>query len=385
LSVIPVIIEWCYAENMKKILWGIAGVFVILIAMGIYGFVSGKFEPLLKKNQSVATQSGQNRSQPTRETRRNNCTKNPQPVFSTSFTDTTKINSLAPIGGITVGSPARSYIAIKNEGGKAPLVPIYAPTDAVLEGIVFARRNPDDPNAPGEYRLDFRASCEVTFHFDHLDSLSDTLKSHAPTEPANHTREAKSVSVAVKAGDLLAYTNGTGMAGTFDFYLLNTDKQVPHINPKRWKWEQTTIADCPYGYFAENLKTQYYAMLRSQDGSVVDPLSCGSPSHDIAGTASGGWFQGESIDQEKWLEVGNINGRGEINIREAASPTPFMIRDYKPKITPDKIRVGQTACYSDGNNWAYLRLDSESQITFAKGSGACPSTFPVDSIEIWVR
>lgn len=66
------------------------------------------------------------------------------------------------------------------------------------------------------------------------------------------------VNIKVKSGQLLGYIDGTDRSRGFDFYLLNTSKKVPHINPDRWQWEQTTITDCPYDYFTDDLKSMYY-------------------------------------------------------------------------------------------------------------------------------
>lgn len=190
-----------------------------------------------------------------------------------------------------VGSPARSYIFVKGgESVNRSSATLRSPAEATLEGVVFARRDPNNPQAKGEYRLDFRVSCEVTFHFDHLDDVSEEIKKLAPSQPADNTREAKSTSLRLKAGDIVGKSDGTDQSGGFDFYLLNSAKSVAHINPKHWKWEQTTIADCPYDYFQSELKQKYYDMFRSQDGSTLPEPNCGSVSHDLINTAAGGWF-----------------------------------------------------------------------------------------------
>ncbi|MBI4032624.1 hypothetical protein HY374_02875 [Candidatus Berkelbacteria bacterium] len=320
------------------------------------------------------------------QTKQADCQSNANPVFTAGFTDLEAIRSVAPIGGVTVGSPARSYIQVEGDTADTrSLAPVYAPTDATVEGIVYARRNPDDPTAPGEYRLDLRVSCEVTIHFDHLDDVVASLKSLTPSEPADNTREAVRVDVPVRAGDVLGHSNGTTQAGTWDFYLLNTAVTVPHVNPARWQWEQTTIADCPYDYFTEELKDQYYAAFRSQDGQPLESPDCGSPSHDVAGTASGGWFQGESTNASgRWLEIGNVNGKVELVVRNAGTHE-LSIRDYDTTTMPENLTIGQDACYTDRSNWAFVRLDTDTQLSLASGTGSCPTDFPAAQAEAWVR
>lgn len=315
------------------------------------------------------------------------CEKNASPVFTAGFANLTQLKHIAPIGGVMVGSPARSYIVVK--GAETPdreMATLFAPTNATLEAIVFARRDPSNPNAPGEYRLDFRASCEVTFHYDHLDDVSPAIKALAPNTPADSTREAKPVSLEIKAGEIVGYSDGTQQAGGFDFYLLNTDKNAPHINAKRWTWEQTTIADCPYDYFTKELKSQYYEMFRSQDGANLVKQECGSPSHDIAGTASGGWFLSESDtdSQGQWLELANINGRTELLHRDSGNHK-FSVRDYQTKTLPDALTVGKAVCYSGGGKWAYVSVDSNNQLSLVRGTGSCPTSYPTVNVEKWYR
>ena len=160
---------------------------------------------------------------------------------------------------------------------------------------------------------------------------------------------------------------------------------MPHINPKRWVWEQTTIADCPYDYFTSELKSQYYDMFRSQDGASLIKQECGSPSHDKAGTASGGWFQGDDTDSGgEWLELGNINGKTELLVRNSGKHV-FSVRDYQTKTLPDSLLVGSALCYSEPDKWAYVRVDSDSQLTLATGAGSCPTTMPSAETKAYYR
>ena len=348
---------------------------IAVVAAGVGWFV---IRP--RANQSATSQTGYSSQPPA------NCRNNPQPVFTATFTDLAKIKSIAPIGGVMVGSPARSYITVKGGGTtEKEMAPLYAPIDAVLEGIVFARRDPTNPQAPGEYRLDFRSSCEVTFHYDHIDEVPDEIRSLGPSTPADNTREATRTNLAVKAGQLVGRSDGTAQSGGFDFYLLNSGKTVPHINPVRWTWEQSTIADCPYDYFTPELKEQYYGAFRSQDNAKLLKLDCGSPSHDLIGTASGGWFKDQSTTNEGlWLEIANMNGRAELLIREDGNHL-FAVRDYQAKIMPDAVKVGQSVCYSEGQKWVYIKVASEMELWLAKDEGSCPSSIPTTNIETWQR
>lgn len=327
---------------------------------------------------------GNGNSGPLKEVTKN-CKSDPKPVFTAEFTDFNNLKQTAPIGAIDAGSPGRAYVMVKGEAGNRPMTPLYAPADSVIQSLVYAKRDPNNPNAPGEYRLEFRISCEVTFNFDHMDEVVEKIKAVAPAVPSERSNDLKYVSIPVKAGELVGYSDGTNLAGSFDLFLLNTTKTVPHINPDRWKWDQVKTADCPYDYYTDELKAKYYSIMRSHDGEKWESSSCGSPSHDVAGTAAGGWFLGDSTDTNgKWLEIATQMSRVEINIRENGSSF-FSIRDYKPKALPEDIKPGNSACYSDSGKWAYIKLNSKKEMAIATGSGSCPATFPESQAEVWER
>lgn len=266
--------------------------------------------------------------------------------------------------------------------------PVYAPMDTVLETIIYAPRG---PGAPPEYGFYFKASCEVSFLLDHIDKISDELKSLSPDSPAESTRTELGTkpNKLIKAGTLLGYTNGTPQARTFDFLLINTVKPVFHINSKRWEWGQAKNASCPYDYFTDALKSEYYKKIGvvNNEGFQSEG-NCGSTSQDIAGTASGGWFKNESTDiKGEFLGLGQIYYFIEVVIRKDGNII-FNLRDYQfSKKKPSEIKPGGEACYYDNNSniWAWLRLENNSKLLFARGQGSYPTVFPVLQAEIWER
>lgn len=311
------------------------------------------------------------------------CKSDPNPVFSHPFTDLSKIGSLGVLGGAVGGSPGRSYVVVKN-GEQAPL---YNPGDAVLETIIYAPRG--GGSSPPEYGLLFRASCEVTYFFDHIDSLSEDILEYAPKEPAFSTALEKGVQphVFIKAGTPLGLSDGTSLAHTFDFLLLNTVKPASHINPRRWTWEQAVYADCPYDYFDDRLKKEHYALLGLRSGAVFTRAqSCGSPSQDVSGTLSGGWFQEDGSTEGEWVMFGQQFNWMEMGMKGGSSGKPFTLKEYDPSITPDQMTPGQSACFQGyANNWAYVRLLSENELALATGEGRCPSGFPESMAKKWFR
>ena len=298
-------------------------------------------------------------------------------IFNSHFVDIDKIASIGPIGALDGGSHGRSYIQVK-EGGQTP---VYAPADATLEYIVYARRDPSLDI--GEYGLWFRAGCDVTFLLDHLDSLSPELQALAPTEFSESSATGGPIiGYQAKAGELIAYTDGTDMARTFDFLVLDRSKQVAYINPSRFEWDQNNYSQCPYDLFTENIKDEYYSLLSEPNNINKD---CGSPSYAVEGTAAGAWFQGDDTDTGgSWLTFGTYTSFSGLAIRDDGA-RDFSVRDYDPLIKPEDMKPGDQVCYDYNNNWAYARLDTVDQLFVAIGNGSCPSVFPEDQSEIWIR
>jgi hypothetical protein len=309
------------------------------------------------------------------------CASNPNPVFTAAFTNLSAIQALQPLGSIYGGSPGRAYITIK-EGMRAT---VYSPTDAVLENIIYADRG----GGFGEYGLRFRVSCEVTYLLDHIHNVSDKIRALAPqtVSKSSATQFGTDPNVPVKAGELLGYTKGTSQARTFDFVLFNSAKKPSYINPARWTWDQD-FADCPYDYFAEPLKSQYYALLGMPNGDgITKSEGCGSPSHDVPGTASGGWFQGNGTDWTgDYLAIATDPVSVNIIVRKDREITLRVI-DYESSDDPAGITVGETACYDDPytNTWAFIKLLSESELAMATGDGTCPAGFPQTQAQSWQR
>ncbi|MFC1662984.1 hypothetical protein ACFL04_02320 [Patescibacteria group bacterium] len=355
-----------------KILF-IATTIIIIIVAGYFLFRPESSKPdALSFEQGQAEQASNGNIED--KVINSGCVSNPDPVFTSAFMENDKINEIGPIGAIDGGSHGRSYIGVA-EGSQTE---VYAPTDATLEAIVYAKRGPDVDY--GEYGLWFRASCEVTFLLDHLDRVSDDIFQYAPTEPSESSAVAEYVSISVKAGELIGYTDGTELARTYDFLLLNTAKLASYINPARWNWDQNTVADCPYDYYTDELKSFYYSKLRQPN---ADDGNCGNPSYDVAGTAAGGWFQDNDTDTNgRWLTFGTYTSFVGLAIRQDGA-RDFSVRDYDNILKPEDMKTGDEQCIAYNDNWAYAKLVNENQLDVATGAGACPSVYP--NIESWTR
>ena len=307
-------------------------------------------------------------------------------VFTHRFTDLSKINAIQPIGSITGASPGRSYLDIK----EGETVPVYAPMDATLTFIAYAYRGPEAPHP--EYGFNFDTGCGVTFMLDHLDTISDELKQYAPTEPepAGATGSSNNLSVEVKAGTLLGYTDGTEQAKTFDFLVIDKNTEVFHVNPQRWDWDQALHAVCPYELYTDDLKSEYYEKIGTYyNTGFVKAESCGNPSYDIAGTISGGWFLGENdtMMTGEFITIGEEGGNVYTIVKNNVEDTITRVDDYRTEVMPKDVKVGSSVCYFDNNTntWAFLNLVSEETIQLASGNGNCPVNFPDSNIKTYSR
>jgi uncharacterized protein YxeA len=356
---------------------------LIILALVIIGvaliFIQKNKNDSAKKNQQNISQ---NRSQNKTDQKEPDCSKN-LVVFTTEFTDFSKINAFQPIGSITGASRGRSYIEIK----KGETVPVYAPTDATLTSIIYAYRGPDADH--GEYGFKFDAKCGVTFLLDHLDSASSEMEKYAPTEPSRSTASNDSLSIPIKAGTLLGYTDGTPQARTFDFLVLDQNVITFHIKPSRWEWDQSNYSVCPYDLYRDELKAKYYQKIgQKTDVEFIKAQNCGDISYDIPGTISGGWFLDEKATDLKgeFLLIGSSYNRVDVVVKNDSEKINLRITDYSPKILPKDIGIDESVCYKGfSNDWAYIRLIDSNTLEINNGSGACPFSFPFSGAKKYYR
>ena len=134
-------------------------------------------------------------------------------------------------------------------------------------------------------------------------------------------------------------------------------------------------ADCPYDYFPDELRIQFYALLPNED--------CGSASQDQLGTLAGTWFAERSFDLERVgpkLIVGRTRvPSGEFIIVRGESAE---IRVYADQMTfADPTEITTRHCYQTSQGpprFAYLDLRSEMELAVAFGDGTCPTGLPGD-------
>ena len=288
----------------------------------------------------------------------------------------------------------RSYLSIgRDPNGQTYEVPVYAPVDSTLTGITFyIGRMRDEQGATvdvEQYNLSFQVSCEVSFDFDHIWRLAETIAPLAAPNPSTTTRDAAvQTSLPLKAGDLIGYTTGTIVAHNWDFVFANSSKSINAVNRERYEnvgdMGGLLHADCPYDYFADDLRSEYYTLFSVR----LDGTDSCLVTHDMAGTISGAWFNepfvlGVSQGPEAgWGVVVGISAYDQVRVdSERASlwvdPTAPTYVDPK-SVTSEHCYEHLNAPTQPPLRHVYLKLLSNTELAVAFGEGGCPQQLPQD-------
>ena len=197
-----------------------------------------------------------------------------------------------------------------------------------------------------------------------------------------------------EAGELIGYTSGTGSGccGVWDFGVYNTSRPNEFANPARtqrpWPWK---YGDCPYGYFIEPLRAQFYSLLNIG--------RCRGASIDVPGTIVGEWFSEPPEEDPAAFgtffisradritpEAQRISCDGWVPCYEELSldrPLGINAGDFGFKVeAPFKnpALVTDAHCYEGELNgqlgYVYLELLDEFTLAESHGAGRCPGRLP---------
>ena len=292
---------------------------------------------------------------------------------------------------------SRSYVWIGRDQNNRPYeVPVYAPVDSKLTWITFYVGTMQDEEGAwvdvNQYSLTFQASCEVSYGYDHILRLAENVASFAPSEPAESTRDAGlPASLAVRAGDLIGYTTGTAAAHNWDFVFNNSSKRNEFANQERYEntgdLSGLVTADCPYDYYSENVRIEYYSLLTGGIGGTIEGANC-LICQDKPGTIAGGWFR-EPFSKEVshryipgWALAIGTWAHGDIRVNSEL--TSIWVVPGQPTYADPKT-VTSEHCYEHPGNtglssarFVYLQLLSETELAVAHGEGSCPQRLPQD-------
>ncbi len=329
------------------------------------------------------------------------CTKDPAPVFSHALIDPATLVLVTEPGGLGGGGQlivGRSYVYLAPEvlagGGRAGL---FAPTD--MELIAYTHyRDPGAPTAAPQWNLRFQVSCEVQLVFGHVNEVPPKI---ADLEPAGSAPSVMQIEVdpplRFAAGENIGAKIHLPEYGgdSFDFELKNTAVRNQFVNQARYEAEPVkdiVFLDCPWEYFAEPLRSEYFALLGDIDnrGQLVTlgRTTCRETSQDVIGTLSGTWF----LDEEP---VFAINPSGDLRTGNYGAYVHFVdqfglyawIGNLGPRITSYKIwaddpsyldphEVTDRHCYQLEAGYVDAHLTSATSLRLVYATeGTCPAAF----------
>jgi len=206
------------------------------------------------------------------------CISSSKHVFTNEITDFSQIKRLERWGQTPQGNlKNHTYIFLKNKGrtGNKVIidkpVPVYAPIDSYL--ILQTRYRLSASGLKDvQWRLMFQVGCELVYRFDHMDTPSDRILKYIGNIQINEDQDsapnAKVVPpLKIKAGEIVAYTKGTPMAGSWDFGVLDISNN--NDLPKRLKNYENhptgrgyKYAACPYDYYPDKIKKKYLKKMK---------------------------------------------------------------------------------------------------------------------------
>ena len=314
------------------------------------------------------------------------CVSNPSPQFTAYVTDLSMVDYIIPpmvISGNKLKN--RSYIGnSRDQNNQVYELSIYAPVDSRLVSMGYyfysALNNEGESVDVYEYDLKFEVSCEISYTFGHVTRLAENTLAVAPTEPVGNLRLDPPLTV--KAGDLVAYTTGTVQGHNWDFVFNNASKSNQFTNQGRYEsdLQHLLTADCPYDFYPEEMKNEYYSLMRGGFSGTIRGPDC-LVIHEQPGSISGGWFtepftSHRSPDSEWALAIGVWADR---NIRVVDYQTRVWINPGAPTYL-DPRTVTSEHCYEHQvqppARFVYLKLLSDTQLAVMFGEGACPQSLP---------
>ena len=223
---------------------------------------------------------------------------------------------------------------------------------------------------------------------DHMTEVVDKIKVVRPASLNTETSRTEDVSPAIQfeAGELIGYTSGTGSGccGVWDFGVYNTSRPNEFANPTRTQRpSQWKYGDCPYDYFTEPLRSQFYALLNIG--------RCRGTSIDVPGTIVGEWFS--KPPEEDPMAFGTFVVGEPEKITPAAQriseeviperPLGIGAGDFGFKVEAPFLNPGLVTdahCYEGELNgqpgYVYLELLDELTLAESHGIGSCPDLLP---------
>ena len=376
-------------------------VFVIigLLLLSVF-FIIGPIQKTKYNQQSPSGSSGQDYpSQFQQDSEQNQQPdENCQLIFSQYLIDPKYVQKIGQVGVVHGGGKSiveRSYISVKQEFYEQE-IPIYAPADMKLIAAAHYKVPGSPENALADYVLKFNTEeCNVEFLLGHLKGVIPSIDQELPNIQ-DDSRENFITPIEFKAGDLIGYYKQQSVQGAvagFDFVVRDPRVTNQFINQERYEEDRARNlihGVCPYDYFTQEKKQEYYNLLGGAGGKIFTVKDCGTASRDKSGTISGMWFLGKEIVGEIYNDYKEGDYGSPISLVGDEESVTFGNFGQSPTLkvySTDStyklpIEVTTEHCYKFTYNgqdmgYAYFKIIDESTMDVSYSStGSCPSTMP---------
>ena len=326
------------------------------------------------------------------------CVDNASPIFTNHITDLQFVSSIVNLGMVSDNNIAQHTYVHPLRPGDSEVsemayedrkIPIYAPMEGKIAEANWSA--PYDPvtdsvkvGEDGQYLLYLQVSCQVTIRLAHVAGVVDKLAERLPSTPKFGDSRTDDVVPPVKfeAGEQIGWFLIGG--DSMDFGLFNTEHVNEFINQGRYKFFQQPLhADCPYDYFQESLRSQYYALFGTPWFTMFPDSHCGTASRDLAGTIAGQWFHEpwppSGVDPDEAQDGGEMAvAIGTHRDGEVAIGGPSFHLKIKTNDTTyaDPTTVTTQHCYSYGGQSVFLKVMSDDRLAVAILPSECPDSMP---------
>ncbi len=330
-----------------------------------------------------------------------------KPVFTEYLVDPALVQKVGQLGfmhGSGIHIVGRSYVSFKDSVTEK--IPVYAPTDMTLDHGAY-HKSPDAPEEHmPDYVMNFDAGCGVIIRIDHLKEVIPEIAAEFP-ELKEDSRTEWVKRIPFKAGDLIGYfIQNEGVTG-IDFIVHDESITNQFANQARHEsgYHKSLLlhAACPYDYYEEDKRKEYYALIGGATGQLFKNQECGPINRDFPGTISGQWFLDKDVSggiYDYYMEgdygsafpiIGNEDriAIGKINGRERTLIYPNYPTYKHPKDVTDEH------CYQihpkeqnpdEWDGYIYLKLvDDETMQVYYSATGDCPEHFPEVGFKTYYR
>ena len=235
------------------------------------------------------------------------CSSNPTPL-DTVPVDLSQIDQLVPLG--QVGVPDHTlptdhmYFSLNHVTNSDTVTPtIVSPGKIVIIQILNSGESKNGVQTTNDYAIDFAACQGAHFRFGHIEKLTgklaDAVKNKDWDQPCDKRTPAageetfyctKSTDIVLNSGEAIGSVGGHNI-GAFDLNAYDNTVKDAFIDPDRYS---NSNAACGINYFNTSAKAQLLAKIKR----TAEPR-CGEVAQDKAGTAQGGWFATQDVQQSQ--------------------------------------------------------------------------------------